>query len=131
MKRWFKKAIAAIILTVSILSAGVPVFAGGICETGPNAGVYVEDISGCQQSGKTVDGLVKNVINLMLGLIGLLSVIMIIYAGLKYVISEGDSTKIKQAKQILTYAIVGLVVALLAFAIVNFVINGLFPASKN
>jgi hypothetical protein len=48
---------------------------------------------------------------------------MIILGALRYVISAGDASKITQAKNTILYAVIGLVVALLAFAIVNFVLT--------
>ena len=67
--------------------------------------------------------LITKLINVMLFIIGVLSVIMIIYGGIIYVISAGDSGRVSKAKNTIMYAIVGLVVALLAYAIVNFVIT--------
>ena len=67
--------------------------------------------------------LITKVINVMLFIIGVLSVIMIVYGGILYVISAGDSGRVSKAKNTIMYAIVGLVVALLAYAIVNFVIT--------
>lgn len=67
--------------------------------------------------------LITKLINVMLFIIGVLSVIMIIYGGIIYVISAGDSGRVSKAKNTIMYAIVGLIVALLAYAIVNFVIT--------
>ncbi|MDO4870553.1 MAG: hypothetical protein Q3996_00425 [Candidatus Saccharibacteria bacterium] len=68
------------------------------------------------------DGSVfNNVVNFLLFLIGIISVIMIIYGGIQYSLSAGDSSKVTSAKNTILYAIVGLIVAMLAFAIVNFV----------
>ena len=67
--------------------------------------------------------LITKVINVMLFIIGVLSVIMIVYGGILYVISAGDSGRVSKAKNTIMYAIVGLIVALLAYAIVNFVIT--------
>ena len=67
--------------------------------------------------------LITSVINVMLFIIGVLSVIMIVYGGILYVISAGDSGRVSKAKNTIMYAIVGLIVALLAYAIVNFVIT--------
>lgn len=67
--------------------------------------------------------IVKDLINLLLWAIGVLAVIMIIHSGLKYVTSRGDAAGVKSAKDTLLYAVIGLVVAILAFAIVNFVIG--------
>ena len=71
----------------------------------------------------TSSTLITKVINVMLFIIGVLSVIMIVYGGILYVISAGDSGRVSKAKNTIMYAIVGLVVALLAYAIVNFVIT--------
>jgi hypothetical protein len=48
---------------------------------------------------------------------------MLIVGGIRYVVSGGDSTAVQNAKNTILYAIVGVVVAILAFAVVNFVIT--------
>lgn len=68
-------------------------------------------------------GIFTQVTNILLFLIGVLSVIMLIFGGLRYVISGGNSSAVTSAKNTILYAIVGLIVAILAYAIVNFVIN--------
>ena len=70
-------------------------------------------------------GFVTDIINVFLFLIGALSVVMIIYGGIRYVTSAGDSGRVTSAKNTIMYAVVGLVVAILAFAIVNFVVGSL------
>ena len=47
---------------------------------------------------------------------------MMIIGGIRYVISNGDSSQITSAKNTIMYAVIGLVVALLAYAIVNFIV---------
>lgn len=71
------------------------------------------------------EGIFKKVINIMLFVIGAVAVIMLIYGGVKYVISGGAQDKVAEAKNTILYAIVGIVVAILAFAVVNFVVTGL------
>jgi len=66
---------------------------------------------------------IKRVVNILLFIIGVVSVIMIIIGGIKYVLSNGDSSQITSAKNTILYAVIGLVVALLAYAIVNFVVT--------
>ena len=61
--------------------------------------------------------------NTVLYAVGIISVIMLIYGGLRYVISGGDSKKVTDAKNTIMYAIIGLIISILAYAIVNFVIN--------
>jgi high-affinity K+ transport system ATPase subunit B len=72
--------------------------------------------------------ILKNVTNTLIFLIGALSVIMIIFGGLRYVISRGDSKQIETAKNTIIYAVGGLVVALVAYAVVFFVTGSIGKA---
>lgn len=76
----------------------------------------------CKNTTEATD-VVKNIINTFLYAIGILSVILIIHSGFKYITSGGNPEGIKGAKSTLTYAVVGLIVAMLAFTIVNFVVD--------
>ncbi len=66
---------------------------------------------------------VKLITNTLLLGIGVISVIMIVIGGIRYATSGGDEKGTKGAKDTILYAVIGLVVALLAFAIVNFVLE--------
>lgn len=66
--------------------------------------------------------LAKNVTNLLLYIVGIVAVIMVIVGGFLYITSSGDPGRTKSAKDTIVYAVIGIVVALLAYAIVNFVI---------
>lgn len=76
----------------------------------------------CNSTGDQADVLIKNVINAILVVLGMIAVIMIVIGGIRYTTSNGDSGQIKSAKDTILYAVIGLVVAILAFAIVNFVV---------
>ncbi len=76
-------------------------------------------------TSKSLPDTIITVVNTMLYVLGALAVIMIIVGGIRYTTSNGDASKVKGAKDTLTYSIVGLIVALFAFAIVNFVIKSL------
>ena len=67
--------------------------------------------------------IVKPTINIILWVVGVSAVIVIIVAGLKYVTSAGNPSAISSAKTTILYAVIGLVIAILAYAIVNFVLN--------
>ena len=69
------------------------------------------------------EGVVTTIINVMLFIVGILAVIMLIYGGIRYVVSGGDQGQVTTAKNTIMYAIVGLVVAILGYALVNFVVN--------
>lgn len=70
-------------------------------------------------------GIFKQVTNTILYIVGIIAVIMLIIGGIKYVVSGGDAKKVTDAKNTVLYAIIGLVIAFLAFAIVNFVVTAL------
>lgn len=74
-------------------------------------------------------GIFTTISNVMLFLVGAVSVIMVVVGGLRYVISGGNSASVGAAKNTILYAIVGLVIALLAYAIVNFVIGSFVPGT--
>lgn len=81
-----------------------------------------------EMKGKSIDGdkgLIKTVVNVLLWAVGILSVIMIIFSGFRYITSAGDASKTKSARSTLIYSVVGLIVAIMAWAIVNMVINRL------
>lgn len=67
----------------------------------------------------------QDIANILMFLVGAISVIVIIYGGFRYVTSTGDAARIKGAKDTILYGITGLVVAIMAYAIVYFVVNQL------
>lgn len=67
----------------------------------------------------------RTIVNTLLFIIGAISVIMIIFGGFKYVTSGGDSNGVTSAKNTILYAVIGLIVAVLAFAIIDFVLDSL------
>lgn len=69
------------------------------------------------------NGIWMKIINTIIFVIGAVAVVMIVIGGFRYVVSGGDSGNITSAKNTILYAVVGLVIAILSFAIVNFVIN--------
>ncbi len=84
---------------------------------------------GCPRDLFGDTGVFKQVTNTVLYIVGIIAVIMLIIGGIKYVVSGGDSKKVTDAKNTVLYAIIGLIIAFLAFAIVNFVISAL-PSSS-
>ena len=68
-------------------------------------------------------GVITNVTSTILYILGILSVIMLIIGGVKYAMSAGDAKAVTDAKNTILYALIGLVIAILAYAIVNFVIG--------
>jgi TRAP-type C4-dicarboxylate transport system permease small subunit len=65
---------------------------------------------------------VISIINAVVGVLALVCVIVIIIGGVNYMTSSGDAGKVKKAKDTILYGLIGLVVCVLAFALVNFVL---------
>ncbi|MBR2586963.1 hypothetical protein IKE71_01155 [Candidatus Saccharibacteria bacterium] len=76
-------------------------------------------------SSADLETIVKRVINTLLYVIGILAVVMIIIGGVQYATSAGDQAAVTKAKNTIIYGLVGLAIAVLAYAIVNFVLGAL------
>jgi hypothetical protein cdiviTM7_00627 len=76
-----------------------------------------------QQDSRSAGDIAKDVVNIMFFIVGVMAVIMIIWGGIRYVLSAGNSAALTSAKNTIMYAVIGLIVAILAYTIVNFVIN--------
>ncbi len=137
MKLRFKQAVIGIIAAPLMLAAAFV----AVPATTANAACNDSDLSvktgvDCAKGKGTKtnlvkgeDSLIKTVTNVLLFIIGAISVIMIIFGGIKYVISNGDSSQITGAKNTILYSVIGLIIALLAYAIVNFVVDSFTSGS--
>ena len=94
-------------------------------------GAEAAKCDGCPEDLFGDTGVFKQITNIVLYIVGIIAVLMLIIGGIKYVISGGDQKKVTDAKNTVLYAIIGLVIALLAFAIVNFVISALPSSDKS
>ena len=79
---------------------------------------------------RSLMNVLQVIINVVLGVIAFIAVVMIIMGGIQYTTSSGDTAKVTKAKNTILYGVIGLVIALLAFAIVNFVILNVFGSSS-
>ena len=98
--------------------------------------IYGKDAGACAQAGsltsdpddcnsQDLNEIIHTIINTVIFVVGMLAVIMIILGGVNYATSQGDPNKVNKAKSTIMYGIIGLVICLLAFAIVNFVLQAL------
>ena len=85
-------------------------------------GSNVNKVGDKTQQGDTLVDSITTIINAVIGVLGVVCVIVIIIGGINYMTSSGDAGKVKKAKDTILYGVIGLVVCVLAFAIVNFVI---------
>lgn len=130
MKNIITKSLQALLI-VPVLALSVGVLAPLVVPATANA---AEDLSitngadaakGADQSSDLFGdtGVFRTITNVLLFIIGAISVIMLIIGGLRYTVSGGDSSAVTGAKNTILYAIVGIIVAVLAYAIVNFVLG--------
>lgn len=108
----------------------------GTAETPNNQSIYGKTSADCAKaaslaanpdgcSSRGLNSTIQLIINMIIFAIGLIAVVMVIVGGIQYSTSQGDSGKVKKAKDTILYGIVGLVIAILAFAIVNFVLSSI------
>jgi len=119
MKKWRQLvAAAAIVLGMGAVMAPT---AGAVnvfqqCSNNPDSQVCAA------ANNDNASSLIKNVINTLLIVLGMIAVIMIVIGGIRYTTSHGDSSQTKAARETILYSVVGLVVAIMSYAIVNFVV---------
>lgn len=135
MKRLFIAVVAIFCGCMGLLSVAQPVMATVHCPAGSVQGgatgkdVDLKSIAQCNMKDTNADTAMttaNTIINVVLGVLGLAAVVMIIIGGISYTTSQGDAAKASKAKNTILYGIVGLIIALLAFPIVNFVLSGVF-----
>ena len=118
----FKKSIYTASAGTTLLATKV-FAAGGEGEANNGANAIKGDLTG------DLTDQIATIVNLLIFSIGMVAVIMLIIGGFRYVFSQGNEKAVTGAKDTILYAIIGLVIAILSFAIVNFVLGGLTSGS--
>ena len=121
------KTIGFVLTSLAILFTTVtPTLA--ILETGPDLGL---EYGAATQLGEVDPRVaVANIINIALGLLGIIAVVLIVYAGFKWMTSAGNEEAVGSAKKTLIAAVIGLVIILSAYIIANFVILNIYQATQ-
>lgn len=117
------KFISIFIVLASLISPSfltAPVFAYDACDSSLPADV--RKANGCDGSTDELPKAVTGIVNGIIGILASVAVIFIVVGGIQYMTSAGDAGKVKTAKNTILYALIGLVVCVLAFAIVNWLI---------
>jgi hypothetical protein len=130
MIKKIKLTLASLLLAVSVTAGGAALVASPAMAASPEQSAC-EGSGGtwsggaCSQGTRTVTGTIKSVGNIIIFVTGALSVLMIIIGGLRYTTSGGDQGSITSAKNTILYAVIGLIVSVMAYAIVNFVLTNI------
>lgn len=73
--------------------------------------------------------IAANIIRIILGLLGIVFVILVIYGGFLYMSSAGEGEKVKKAKNVIVYAAIGVVIIVLAYAITTFIVGAILSSA--
>lgn len=118
-----------LLLAVLPLVTSQPVFADCISDpTSAGCPCALNSSSAACQDLSKPDGLsntLKNATNTVLFIAGALAVIMIIYGSIRFMTAHGNEKQVESARLIVTYSVIGLIIAILAYALVNFVLSNL------
>lgn len=134
-------------LLLSVLATALTVFGlGAVASLSPayavdgqgsmyciSNGQWMTDMTECpdyanQNNKSNLMETVNTIINVIIGIVGFVAVAMMIVGGINFITSQGDTGKVTKARNTILYGVVGLVVAILAFAIVNFVLSSVFTS---
>lgn len=121
MGKVLKLALPMILMAGVVALAVMPEVSALTLEEGARAA----KCNGCPEDLFGPTGAFRQITNTILYIVGIIAVIMLIIGGIRYVVSGGDAKKVTDAKNTVLYAIIGLVIAVFAYAIVNFVITSL------
>ena len=144
IKKDIKKMIAGMLVVplavFGIVAVATPAYAANadptcaVTQSSNNSDLSLDTGSKCtgtKNQGSDLTVVFKTVVNILLFIVGAVAVIMLVIGGLRYVTSNGDQNAVTGAKNTILYAIIGIVVAFLAFAAVNFVTSQLENGDAN
>ena len=114
-------------LTLSFFTSfSLPVFADSLADQKLCSEITDADLraaAGCTSTATSPDSFITTIVNTLLLAVGFFAVIMIIFSGFQIITSAGNSTGVQKGKKTLIYALVGLVVSLSAYLIINYVLD--------
>ena len=126
MRRIIRQAFAGLVIATAIalpFAMVAPVGALGNCTGKDCIDAGVDKVK--TGSTKTVPQTIKQITDVLLFILGAVAVIMLVIGGFKFTTSGGSPEQVKSAKNTIMYAIIGIVVAIVAWAVVDFVVKQL------
>ncbi len=113
---------------IAILGTAIAVFALTVMpalalDVGLNYGTYTG------LGTKDIRAGVMSIVNVMLGFLGIIAIIIILWGGFRWMTAGGNEEKVGEAKKIITAGIIGLIIIFVSYAIATFVIQQLISAT--
>ncbi len=123
----YKRIIIAIASTMFSLLLLMPVSAQGLKDSGIYLGQVING-AGYSSSQQDVGDVVGTGIKLVLTLVGLIFLILMVYAGLLWMTARGEEAQVEKARKIIVAAVIGLVIVVSAYAITTLVMDKMVTA---
>lgn len=131
-KQTIKKIFSAAVLTLVLSMVAVPAVVGAQSGAGSDEAAQlfeVEDAKGIGLGERNLKDTINQIIRVLLGFLGIVAVIIILYAGFLWMTAMGDDEKVSKAKKLIYAGIAGIVIILAAYAIAEFVIRSIGSAT--
>ncbi len=123
LKTLRSKAASTLILGTMAIAAVVPVAVGAASDSDPLGLEDAKSINLGQSTTLKQD--IADIVNLLLGFLGILAVIIILYAGFKWMTAGGNEEQVGEARKMLLQAVIGLVIVMAAWVITSFVVGNI------
>jgi len=114
------------ILTFALLAFPAIVNAQGVAPTPDDWGFNDFSNSNIALGSKPLRETIGGVVNIILGFLGILTTLIVLMGGFKWMTSQGNTEKVDEAKKLIGAGVVGLVIVLTAYAVSRFVLNELY-----
>ncbi|MFZ2804678.1 MAG: pilin [Patescibacteria group bacterium] len=128
LKKWIGTFGVIATLAVPLAVAPMQALAQG---TSPNPFTQAVNLANGTANAAGITGqqdlptIIGRIINIALGFLGIVFLVLLLYAGFEWMTAQGDEAKVKKARSMITQAIIGLIIIVAAFAISNFVLSSL------
>ena len=127
-----RKTLLATLLTIMIVSViiAIPYIASGQGLQGRILDSAEQTRGDLPNPQGGLQGAVAGLINVFLGILGMIAVVIVIYGGFKWMTASGNTEQVDEAKKLLIQGVVGFAIIILAYAIVEFVVKGVLEAGR-
>ncbi len=131
MFKRFTRAALALMMVGTLAVAALPASAqSGTIDSNPNTLLNQTNLGpNSSTAGTALPQLVGRVIRTIMSILGIIFVVLMVYAGFKWMTARGEEEPIKEAKDTIRAAIIGLILVFLAYAITGFVIDAVVKAT--
>ncbi len=95
--------------------------------TSPHGISQTAETAGLSELSSDLPTIIGGLVRALLGLVGIIFLVLMIYAGFLWMTSAGNEETVKKAKNMITGAVIGMIIIFAAYAITNFVFNAVIP----